>query len=65
MESRMDRSQIFGGSFEAADQQDRLDSAEMEPGEKFRLITYLRECFFGDEATTGRLPRIYRLTQLK
>ncbi len=27
--------------------------------EKLETITYLRECFYGKEATTGRLQRIY------
>ena len=27
--------------------------------DKFRTITFLRECFYGQEATTGRLQRVY------
>ena len=27
--------------------------------EKLQTITYLRECFYGPEATTGRLQRFY------
>jgi len=27
--------------------------------EKFETITYLRECFYGNEATTGRVQRFY------
>ncbi len=27
--------------------------------ERLETITYLRECFYGEEATTGRLQRIY------
>jgi hypothetical protein len=28
--------------------------------EKFETITYLRECFYGKNATTGRIQRIHR-----
>ena len=42
-----------------------LDKAEMKKlsttsvEEKLETITYLRECFYGAEATTGRLQRFY------
>jgi len=28
--------------------------------EKFRTITYLRECFYGKNATTGRIQRFHK-----
>jgi len=28
--------------------------------EKFKTITYLRECFYGKNATTGRIQRIHK-----
>jgi len=28
--------------------------------EKFETITYLRECFYGKNATTGRIQRIHK-----
>ena len=28
--------------------------------EKFETITYLRELFYGEEATTGRIQRVYK-----
>ena len=37
--------------------------ASME--EKMQTITYLRECFYGEEATTGRLQRVYTMLKLK
>jgi len=33
--------------------------------EKLQTITYLRECFYGKTATTGRLQRIYTMSKLK
>ena len=33
--------------------------------EKIRTITYLRECFYGKEATTGRIQRFYKLAKFK
>jgi hypothetical protein len=29
--------------------------------ERLQTITYLRECFYGTEATTGRLHRFYKV----
>ena len=31
--------------------------------EKFEMITYLRECFYGQEATTGRLQRFFEFVE--
>ena len=28
--------------------------------EKFETMTYLRECFYGKNATTGRIQRVYK-----
>jgi len=33
--------------------------------EKFETITYLRECFYGEEATSGRLQRVHSIVKLK
>jgi hypothetical protein len=33
--------------------------------EKLQTITFLRECFYGEEATTGRLQRFYTIFKLK
>jgi len=33
--------------------------------EKLETITYLRECFYGEEATSGRLQRVYTIVKLK
>lgn len=31
--------------------------------EKLEMITYLRECFYGSEATTGRLQRFFEFIE--
>ncbi|MGE5344071.1 MAG: hypothetical protein ACM3SY_21580 [Candidatus Omnitrophota bacterium] len=31
--------------------------------EKVSMITYLRECFYGPEATTGRLQRLFEFSK--
>jgi len=33
--------------------------------EKIQAITYLRECFYGEEATTGRIQRVCTMFKLK
>ena len=43
---------------------DKLDIeywAKAKIKEKLETVTYLRECFYGKEATTGRLQRIYKV----
>lgn len=41
------------------------DSLAMSPQERFALITYLRESFYGPKATTGRLQRFFEVTERK
>jgi len=33
--------------------------------ERFKTVTSLRECFYGREATTGNIQRIYTMFKLK
>jgi len=33
--------------------------------ERLQTITYLRECFYGEEATTGRIQGIYSVFKQK
>jgi hypothetical protein len=43
---------------------DRMDDeywAKASIKEKLQTITFLRECFYGKEATTGRVQRIYKM----
>jgi hypothetical protein len=65
MEGRMDRSAVCFGTAEEHDrrEQEYLENAGYE--ERLRTITYLRECFYGEKATTGRLQRIYKFSKRK
>ena len=61
----MDRAKIIISKREELDNMDAeyWNSAPIK--EKLQTITYLRECFYGEEATTGRLQRVYTLSKLK
>ena len=65
LSTKINRAQIV---IAAKDELDRKDaeywrSAAIE--EKLQTITFLRECFYGEEATTGRLQRVHKLLKLK
>ncbi|NOQ21114.1 MAG: hypothetical protein GQ565_00495 [Candidatus Aegiribacteria sp.] len=61
MNERIDRKAISIGSFKELEKQNIQFWAIAGAAEKFKTITYLRECFYGHEATTGRLQRVYRV----
>jgi hypothetical protein len=62
---RIDKTQVF-----IADSHDQLNEMDIEYWnnatalEKFQTITYLRECFYGPEATTGRVQRVHTILEL-
>jgi hypothetical protein len=62
---RMDKSQVFYGNQEIFDKKDKVYWSNASTKEKLQTITYLRECFYGKEATTGRLQRFYTLSKLE
>jgi len=63
---KMDRTQIVvADSNEALDEQDIEYWSRATAKEKLQTITYLRECFYGPEATTGRLQRFHTILELK
>ena len=59
MDQKMNRKQIQSGTKKEIDKSDKEYWAKADVGEKVQTITYLRECFYGPEATTGRLQRFY------
>jgi len=61
----MNRKQIVIDTHDALDARDveYWNSATVD--EKLETITYLRECFYGEEATTGRLQRVHTMLKLK
>ncbi|HEX2958661.1 MAG TPA: hypothetical protein VHO70_17635 [Chitinispirillaceae bacterium] len=65
MNEKMDRSRFKIASHEELEQEDRKHWANAPYSEKLETITWLRECFYGPEATTGRLQRFYQILELK
>lgn len=65
MNTRMDKSQMVLLSAEELDQDDDRYWAAASIKEKLQTMTYLRECFYGSEATTGRLQRFYQILEQK
>ena len=61
MNERMDRKQFKVATHEELEQDDKIYWNNATVEEKFETITYLRECFYGQEATTGRLQRFYQV----
>lgn len=57
----MDRTQILIGNAKELERSDREYWAVASIEEKLRTMTYLRECFYGVEATTGRVQRFYQV----
>jgi len=64
-EQRMDRGVVSFGTADDHDRRERRFWAKAGHEERFRTITYLRECFYGPKATTGRLQEVYRFSKRK
>jgi hypothetical protein len=62
---KMDRRQIIIAKNDELDRRDVEYWSRAPIKEKLRTITYLRECFYGNEATTGRLQRFHNVLKLK
>jgi len=57
MEKRMDRTKIVITTQKDSEKMDDIYWANAPIEEKVETVTFLRECFYGKEATTGRLQR--------
>ena len=62
---KMDRSHIVVAKREVFDNNDAEYWSRASIDEKLQTITYLRECFYGEEASTGRLQRVHTMFKLK
>ena len=62
---KMNRKQIVIADKETLEDNDREYWKNAAVKEKLQTITYLRECFYGKEATTGRLQRLHTMLKLK
>jgi hypothetical protein len=65
MEKKMDRTKIVIATQEQFDEMDDSYWANASVEEKIETVTFLRECFYGEEATTGRLQRFYKILKFK
>ena len=61
----MDKSQIIIAKQEELDDMDNEYWANASVEEKVEAITFLRECFYGKEATTGRIQKICTVLKLE
>ena len=61
----MNRNQLVIAKNKELDLSDIEYWSKAAPEEKLQTITYLRECFYGEEASTGRFQRIYTMSKLK
>ena len=65
MTEKMNRTQVVIARKNELDERDIEYWKHASIEEKLQTITYLRECFYGEEATTGRLQRVYTMLKLK
>jgi len=65
MEKKMDRTKIAVITQKESEEMDDFYWANAPIEEKIGTVTFLRECFYGKEATTGRLQGIYSILKFK
>ena len=58
---RMQREVVVFASQAELEADDKQQWQSATVAERLETITFLRECFYGDQATTGRLSRVYRI----
>ena len=61
----IDKNKVSVSRLEDAHSEDSIYWARASLEEKLEMINYLRECFYGDEATTGRLQRFFEFSKQK
>ena len=62
---KMNRKDVVYSNQKLLDERDNEYWKNATTKEKLQTITYLRECFYGEEATTGRLQRVYTISKFK
>ena len=63
--TKMNRAQVLIAKKDELDIRDAEYWSRATIEEKLQTIMYLRECFYGEEATTKRLHRVHRMLKLK
>ena len=61
----MDKSKIVIATQAELDDMDDEYWRNTTVEERLETIVYLRECFYGKKATTGRVQRIHKMLELK
>jgi len=62
---RIDKNKVVYSNKESLNKDDAQYWKNAPKEEILQTITYLRECFYGETATTGRLQRVYTMSKLK
>ena len=65
MDLKIDRSDVRFADNKTLHDEDVKYWSSASVEEKLEMITYLRECFYGEEATTGRLQRVFEFVEQK
>jgi hypothetical protein len=65
LSEKMNRTQVVIAKKDVLDKADDEYWRNATAEEKWQTITFLRECFYGEKATTGRLQRVYTISKLK
>jgi len=65
LHEKMDRSQVTIAKKEVFDGHDAEYWSRATIAEKLQTIMFLRECFYGEEAVTGRVQRFHTMLKLK
>ena len=60
LERIIEKKEVFCGTLQEAEILDGEYCLFVLGNEKFETITYLRECFYGKTATTGRIQRVHK-----
>jgi len=60
---KMDRKDVAFTDHKTIQEEDEIYWAHASVEEKLEMITYLRECFYGPEATTGRLQGFFEFVE--
>jgi hypothetical protein len=60
---KIDREDVAFTDHDTLQEEDEMYWANAPVEEKLEMITYLRECFYGPEASTGRFQRIFEFVE--
>jgi hypothetical protein len=62
---KIDRNIWSVGSRQESEKEEVLAISNLSPQKKSAVITFLRESYYGQQATTGRLQRIFEVSKQK